>query len=246
MHPTTQKARPYAILRNRDFLYYLLGRVMASFGQQMLTVAVGWEIYERDHSPLALSFVGSERLFWPMVVVTCRPDTFADHDLLAFVNNAAVLLRLTGRQAECEFSLFAPAIASRPAPVEGCCSFQVAQNRFDDAAVSLRGEPDPESRLLAAELVARRDDKEAIRLVEEIEATGQDHVMQLKSRILGDLALRVRDYERVDSAIANLTALPEGKLPAELLPTPPRRPARRRRGQTACAADGAGSARSSR
>ena len=71
--------------------------------------------------------------------------------------------------------------------------------------------------MLAAELVARRDDKEAIKLVEDIEATGRDHVMQLKFRILGDLALRVRDYERVDFAIANLAALPEGKLPAELL-----------------------------
>ncbi len=49
---------PYAVLKNRDFLLYLSGRFIASFGQQMLAVTVGWEIYERTHSKLALGFVG--------------------------------------------------------------------------------------------------------------------------------------------------------------------------------------------
>jgi MFS family permease len=74
---TGQKASPYAILRNRDFLYYLLGRFMASFGQQMLTVAVGWEIYERTHSPLALGLVGLTA-FLPMVIMTLPAGHVAD------------------------------------------------------------------------------------------------------------------------------------------------------------------------
>jgi len=49
---------PYAVLRNRDFLLYLIGRFIASLGQQMLTVAVGWELYERTHSALNLGLVG--------------------------------------------------------------------------------------------------------------------------------------------------------------------------------------------
>lgn len=49
---------PYAVLRNRNFLLYLVGRFIASFGQQMLAVTVGWEIYKRTHSKLALAFVG--------------------------------------------------------------------------------------------------------------------------------------------------------------------------------------------
>src|SRR5581483_742321 len=49
---------PYAVLKNRDFLLYLSGRFIASFGQQMLAVTVGWEIYERTHSKLALGIVG--------------------------------------------------------------------------------------------------------------------------------------------------------------------------------------------
>src|SRR5437899_11502191 len=49
---------PYAVLRHRDFSVYLIARFIAALGQQMLTVAVGWELYERTHQPLALGFVG--------------------------------------------------------------------------------------------------------------------------------------------------------------------------------------------
>jgi MFS family permease len=68
---------PYAILRNRDFLFYLTGRFIASFGQQMLAVAVGWEIYERTGSSLALGLVGLTA-FLPMVVMTLPAGHVAD------------------------------------------------------------------------------------------------------------------------------------------------------------------------
>jgi MFS family permease len=71
------KISPYAILRNRDFVFYLLGRFAASFGQQMLTVAVGWEIYERTHSSLALGLVGLTA-FLPMVAMTLPAGHVAD------------------------------------------------------------------------------------------------------------------------------------------------------------------------
>jgi hypothetical protein len=45
-------------LRNGDFVRFLGGRLVANLGQQMLTVAVGWELYERTHSALALGLVG--------------------------------------------------------------------------------------------------------------------------------------------------------------------------------------------
>jgi len=77
MHPTGPKASPYAILRNRNFLYYLLGRVMATFGQQMLTVAVGWELYERTHSSLALGLIGLTA-YLPMVAMTLPAGHVAD------------------------------------------------------------------------------------------------------------------------------------------------------------------------
>jgi MFS family permease len=74
MEPTP---RPYAVLRNLDFLYYLIGRFIASFGQQMLVVAVGWEIYERTHSSLLLGMVGLTA-FVPMVLMTLPAGHVAD------------------------------------------------------------------------------------------------------------------------------------------------------------------------
>src|SRR5580700_8659242 len=70
-------ASPYAILRNWDFLYYLTGRFVASCGQQMLTVAIGWEIYERTHSSLLLGMVGLTA-FVPMVLMTLPAGHVAD------------------------------------------------------------------------------------------------------------------------------------------------------------------------
>src|SRR3954469_9979975 len=73
-------ARPYDVLRNRDFLLYLMGRFIASIGQQMVTVAVGWEIYEKTHQPIALGLVGLTQMI-PMLALTLPAGHFADnHD----------------------------------------------------------------------------------------------------------------------------------------------------------------------
>jgi tetratricopeptide (TPR) repeat protein len=147
-------------------------------------------------------------------------DGFADkHDLMAYVNNAAVLLRLTGRTAECEALLVRalPQIPDQPHLRRLLALSQTAQDRFVEAEATLRDESDPESRLLAAELAARRDPNEAIKLVEGIEAQERNELIELKWRILGDLALRVGDYERVEAAISGLASLPDGKLLADLL-----------------------------
>src|SRR5258708_21981922 len=69
---------PYEVLRNRDFLLYLIGRFIASVGQQMLTVAVGWELYERTHSALALGLVGLTQMV-PMVLLTLPAGHAADN-----------------------------------------------------------------------------------------------------------------------------------------------------------------------
>jgi MFS family permease len=69
---------PYAILRNRDLVLYLLGRFVASFGQQMLTVAVGWELYERTHSALSLGLVGLTQMV-PMFLFTLPAGHLADN-----------------------------------------------------------------------------------------------------------------------------------------------------------------------
>ncbi len=69
---------PYAVLRNRDFRLFLSSRFIASFGQQMLTVAVGWELYERTHSALALGLVGLAQMV-PMILFTLPAGHLADN-----------------------------------------------------------------------------------------------------------------------------------------------------------------------
>lgn len=49
---------PYAALRFRDYRLLTVGSFIATLGEQMLAVAIGWEIYIRTHSALALGIVG--------------------------------------------------------------------------------------------------------------------------------------------------------------------------------------------
>jgi len=71
-------AHPYAVFQNHDFRLYLIGRLFAVVGQQMLTVAVGWELYERTHSPLALGIVGLTEMI-AMVCCTLPAGHLADN-----------------------------------------------------------------------------------------------------------------------------------------------------------------------
>jgi MFS family permease len=68
----------YAVFRLRDFRLYLIGRLFAVIGAQMLTVAVGWELYERTHSPLALGLVGLVEMI-AMVCCTLPAGHLADN-----------------------------------------------------------------------------------------------------------------------------------------------------------------------
>lgn len=49
---------PYAALRIRDFRRLLVGQFVATLGDQMIGVALGWQLYEQTHSAFALGLVG--------------------------------------------------------------------------------------------------------------------------------------------------------------------------------------------
>jgi MFS family permease len=68
----------YAVLRNRDFRLYITGRLVAVLGSQMLSVAVGWEIYERTHSALKLGYVGLAEML-AMLLFTLPAGHVADN-----------------------------------------------------------------------------------------------------------------------------------------------------------------------
>ena len=75
--PPVPEISPYAVLRNRDFFCYAVGRFVASFGQQMLTLAVMGELYDRTHSAVSLGFVGLTQ-FLPMLAMTLPAGHFAE------------------------------------------------------------------------------------------------------------------------------------------------------------------------
>ena len=72
------KHDPYAVLRNRDLSFYLIARFIASLGQQMLTVAVEWELYDRTRSALMLGLAGLTQMV-PMVLFTLPAGHVADN-----------------------------------------------------------------------------------------------------------------------------------------------------------------------
>ncbi len=75
--PAPADEGPYAVLRNRNFFRYLTGRFVASLGQQMLVVAIDWELYDRTHSALPLALVGLSQMV-PMILCTIPAGHFAD------------------------------------------------------------------------------------------------------------------------------------------------------------------------
>jgi len=90
---------PYAVLRNRDFRLFLISRFVASFGQQMLTVAVGWELYERTGSALALGLVGLAQMV-PMILFTLPAGHLADN-----LNRKQIIMAMTLLIAICSLGL---------------------------------------------------------------------------------------------------------------------------------------------
>jgi len=68
---------PYLALRYPSFRLLAGGGFIGSFGQQMLTVALGWELYVRTGSALALGFVGLAQVL-PLFVLTLPAGHVAD------------------------------------------------------------------------------------------------------------------------------------------------------------------------
>jgi len=76
---TPQKVRhdPYAALRHRDYRLLLLGRFITAFGNEMLTFAIGWELWLRTKSAFALGMVGLVQVI-PVILLSLPAGHFAD------------------------------------------------------------------------------------------------------------------------------------------------------------------------
>jgi MFS family permease len=70
----------YAPFRHRDYRHFIAMVLIASLAQQSLGVAVGWDIYERTASPMALGWVGLVQ-FIPVLAFFLPAGQLADrHD----------------------------------------------------------------------------------------------------------------------------------------------------------------------
>ncbi len=68
---------PFAALRLRDFQLYSAGGLLAIIGQQMQSVAVGWELYERTNSAMSLGFIGLLQAL-PVILLALPAGQLAD------------------------------------------------------------------------------------------------------------------------------------------------------------------------
>ncbi len=69
---------PYAALRYQDFRYLLAGRFLTSFGNQMVSVAIGWELWLRTKDAFLLGLVGLVQVI-PVILLSLPGGHIADH-----------------------------------------------------------------------------------------------------------------------------------------------------------------------
>ncbi len=91
---------PYAALRFRDFRLLLVGRFITSLGDQMLSFAIGWELWLRTNSELALGLVGLVQVI-PVLVFSLPAGHVADQ-----FNRKRIILVTQVLLAACALGLF--------------------------------------------------------------------------------------------------------------------------------------------
>ena len=91
---------PYAPFRHRDYRLFIAMVLIASLCQQSVGVAVGWDIYERTNSPMALAWIGLAQ-FIPVLLFFLPAGQLADRydrrrivsiSLLIWVGASALLV----------------------------------------------------------------------------------------------------------------------------------------------------------
>jgi MFS family permease len=75
--PPEERHDPYAALRFLDFRLLLTGRFITSFGSEMLSFAIAWELWLRTHSAFALGMVGLVQVV-PVIILSLPAGHVAD------------------------------------------------------------------------------------------------------------------------------------------------------------------------
>lgn len=69
---------PYLALRFPDFRMLLISNFLGALGRQMVSVAIGWQMYERTHSAFALGLVGLTEIV-PVILLSLPGGHVSDH-----------------------------------------------------------------------------------------------------------------------------------------------------------------------
>jgi MFS family permease len=75
--PAGARVSPAANVQRRDASCFVIGRCCATLAGQMLSVAVGWQVYALTHDPLALGLVGLSE-FLPFILLVLIGGHVAD------------------------------------------------------------------------------------------------------------------------------------------------------------------------
>jgi MFS family permease len=122
---------PYFALRFPDFRLLLTGSVIVSLGGQMAALAIGWEMYERTNSALALGLIGLVELL-PVVLLALVTGHAADRynrKTIAMVSRVVMVVA--------SFGLAALSFGKGPiVAVYGCILLQGIGEAFNNPAAS--------------------------------------------------------------------------------------------------------------
>jgi tetratricopeptide (TPR) repeat protein len=147
---------------------------------------------------------------------------YADHsDFRVHLNNAAVLLRLTDRHAECE-ALLNRSLQKIP-PDSGLTRLlalaQAIQGKYGEAIATLENVSDPENQLFKAELISTDKPAIALESLLEIDPTSLNpRSAQHRLELIGELALKKGEIKTLELSIATLREqFPSAEISAELL-----------------------------
>ncbi len=120
-----------AALRFRDFRLFFAGRLISTLGEQVVNVAIGWDLYLRTHSALALGFVGLAQII-PVITLALPAGFVADR-----VNRKAVMMGAQTLLGLCALGLALLSAWRGPIPLVYLCLFGMGVGEiFNDSAAS--------------------------------------------------------------------------------------------------------------
>lgn len=102
------RVSPRLVFANPSFARYWSARLMASFAIQIISVSVGWQIYDLTRDPLQLGFVGLVQ-FLPSLLLVLVTGTTADR-----YSRRGIMAVCIGLEAACGLALLAFALAGLP------------------------------------------------------------------------------------------------------------------------------------